>query len=242
MPLDSRLVDELGHAYGEHRRAAAGEDEREEELVPRVEPGQDPEGDDAGPGHGQRDSEECAPPRAAVDVGRILRLRRDPVEEALHDPREEADVDSDVGQEQAEVRVEDAQPLGEQVERDHPRDVRDAAEEIDETEPEAGGPALEARQHVAGRDRDREREDRGECGDEGAVEERRLHLRLGQRLGEVGQRELGAPMHVEDAGGRAQRGQHHPRHREDEQERGPGDREREECALPARGHRDTSTA
>ena len=85
-----------------------GQDEREQELVPGVEPAQDGERREAGDRRGQRHAQERAPARAAVDHGGIFHRGIDAVEEALHDPGEEADVHGDVRQQQAPVGVENA--------------------------------------------------------------------------------------------------------------------------------------
>ena len=83
-----------------------------------------------------------APQRVQPSIMRgILHRRIDAVEEALHEPGEEADVHGDVRQQQADVGVVDAPALGHEIERQHPGNIGHAAEHIDGAEPGVAMPA-----------------------------------------------------------------------------------------------------
>jgi hypothetical protein len=110
-------VHELSHDDGQDRRFMRGEDEREQELVPGIEPAQDRERREAGNGRRHGHAPERAPTRAAVDHGGVFHGGVDAVEEAFHDPGEEADVDGNVRQQQSPIAVENVQPLRHEVER-----------------------------------------------------------------------------------------------------------------------------
>src|ERR1700730_14241923 len=85
-PVDLLVGDHGVDRDGQSARGAAGEDHREEEVVP----GED-EGEDGGRHHNrldqrQGDAPEGGPVGAAVDEGRVLQLRGDVLEERDHHP------------------------------------------------------------------------------------------------------------------------------------------------------------
>src|SRR6266851_1115992 len=158
MPLHAELVHELRHHHGEDRRLVRGEDEGEQKLVPGIKPAQDGKRGQAGDGGRHRHAPERSPARAAVDHRRVFHGRVDAVEEALHDPGEEADVDRDMGEQQPPIGVEDVKLLGDKIERQHPGHIGHAAEDIDQREPGIRDRSLEAGEHVAGGRGDAERQ------------------------------------------------------------------------------------
>src|SRR5215471_2324839 len=66
MPLHAELVHELRHHDGQDRCLVRGQDQREQKLVPGIEPAQDGERGEAGDRRRHRHPPERAPARAAV--------------------------------------------------------------------------------------------------------------------------------------------------------------------------------
>src|SRR5690606_16763022 len=97
--------------------------------------------------------------------------------------------------------------------------------------------AAEAREHVAGRYRDAEREDRGQCRNYKAIEDRLDYNFLTEDFEEVLDGEIGPAMHVVDGIAWAQRRQYQPEHWEGEQQANRDDYQHEERALAAWGQR-----
>src|SRR6266550_604102 len=234
VPFHAEFVHELSHDDGQDRRFMRGEDEREQELVPGIEPAQDRERREAGNGRRHGHAPERAPTRAAVDHGGVFHGRVDAVEEAFHDPGEEANVDGNVRQQQPPIAVENVQLLRHEIERQHPSDVRHATENVDQGKPGVRDRPFEAREHVAGRRGDAQREHRRQGRDHEAVEQRPQDDLLRQHLVEVVDGEFGPPMHVIDPGSGSQRSQYQPKHRKGEQQANRNRRKREEHDLSSR--------
>src|ERR1700736_3145174 len=237
MPLHAELMHELRHDHGQDRGFMRRQNQREQELVPGIEPAQDRERGEAGDRGWHGHAPERSPARAAVDHRRIFHRRIDAVEESLHDPGEEADVDGDVREKQSPIGVEDAEPLRNEIERHNPGDIGNATKNVDERNPGVMDGSLEARQHVARRRRYAEGKDRCHGRDHEAVEQRSKHDLLRQHLVEVVDRKFGPAMHVVDTGSRPQRGQYQPEHREREERAHRYCREREKHGLAARRER-----
>src|SRR3984893_15511333 len=132
VPLHAELMHELRHHHGQDRGFMRRQNQREQELVPGMEPAQHRERGEAGNRGRNGHAPERSPARAAVDHRRIFHGRIDAVEESLHDPGEEADVDGDVGEQQSPIGVEDSEPLRNEIERQHPGDIGHATKDVDE--------------------------------------------------------------------------------------------------------------
>src|SRR4249919_649748 len=156
------------------------DDERPEEVVPRVEERDHRQRCQSRAREGQDDSYERAKPRAAVDPRSLLELDRQSPEELPHE--EDPERGDEVRHDQRPQRVDEPEVLHDQegrdhhdLERDHQRGEQDDEEDVAAEEPEAGeGVPGEAAQNEVG-ENDR-------AGDDGGVEKEPPEGRSGERV------------------------------------------------------------
>ena len=130
--------------------AAVGHDQREGVFVPGGDEAEHRGGRDAGRRLGQHDLEEGLHARVAVDQRRLLVLLRDLVHEALHQPDREGQVEGGVEDDQADMRVVEADGAVHQEHRDGDDDRRQHARRQDEEEQVGLARHPEAREAVGG--------------------------------------------------------------------------------------------
>ncbi len=137
VPLHAHLRHELRHHDRDHRHAFAGQDQREQELVPGEQPAQYRERRDGREADGSATRIERSPARAAVDQSRRIpstdRCRRRSPSSATRRSRCGRRCAAAAGR----YRCRRCPSSGHEVERQHPGDVGHAAEHVDHAEPAA---------------------------------------------------------------------------------------------------------
>ena len=253
-PHPDVAADGLRHRDRDGAGLHPGEEQGEQELVPGEDEAEHGGGREPRLDLGHADPEEDPVPVAAVETRRVLHLGRELVEEALHHPDGEREVERGVEQDHAEVGpAQPAHPEHEEDRDDHHDRGQHAGGEDDE---EVGRVPLEgvAREPVGGEGPDDEGDQHRRARDEHRVEEidvevgvdRRLPLDVGagEHAHEVleggGEDPLGRDR--ERVGVRLEGGQDDPQHREevdeadDARERGPPpSRMSEPAAAPHAG-------
>src|SRR5918996_527350 len=171
-------------------RGARDERERIDELVEREREREDDDGEDSRDRDGEDDPPEGPQPGGAVHLGGVLELPRDRLEEPHQEPGGERDREGGVDEHERDEVVLEAH-LG-----DHPRERQEEEGGGDQggggdADPEALSPAPgEARERVAGGNRECERDRHDDDAHEGRVHEPADVLRL--REEEVDVRERGS--------------------------------------------------
>ena len=134
-PVDRRAADQPGDGRRRRpRRFARRQEDREDELVPGEDQREHGGRGDARDQQRQRHPEEGLEPRVAVEHRRVLVLRRDLVDEALHHPDREREVERRVDQDQPELRVDQVEVPVHEEDRDHDHHRRHEAGGEDEEE------------------------------------------------------------------------------------------------------------
>src|SRR6266540_2473720 len=220
-PQDLVPADEVGERDGQRPNVRARQEEREQELVPREDEREQGARHHPRQGQPQRDPGERLPAARPVDERRLLEIARQVIEETLHEPDDERDVERQVGDDQRPIRVQQLPVAKEQEQRDRGRHRR---EHPDAEDPE--GKVLtadtEAAEAVRGRDPDEQRKERVRGSNDQAVLQR-LAARAAERrrvMAEVDllrqeDRRIG-----EDLALRLERRQHDPDHRQQEEREG----------------------
>ena len=113
-PVGAAAARRHGLVHGDRHgaRIDAGEQQGEEKLVPGEDEAEDEGGGEAGDDLRQADLEEHPDLRRAVDPRRILDVGRQLVEEALHHPDGEGQVEGGVEQDDAEIGAGQARRRG----------------------------------------------------------------------------------------------------------------------------------
>src|SRR3954451_21344671 len=99
-----------------------GQYEREQELVVGGDHREDARRDEARRGERQDDPTERAEAGVAVDHRRLLEVDRDLAEEALHHPDDDRHVEGGIHDDQADLRVQEPEPLHDEEQRDDDHD------------------------------------------------------------------------------------------------------------------------
>src|SRR5919106_1211605 len=161
LPEEDVSANELVGDARRDRPVLRGGDERErvDELVDAEREREDDDGQDAGKRDREDDPRERLDPRAAVDQGGVLELLRDRLEEPHQEPGRERDSEGRVHQDQREQRVLEAEPRDEGGEGQEQQGRRDQVDEEDADSRRLTPTPREARERVAGRERDHERDD-----------------------------------------------------------------------------------
>src|SRR5437899_9793588 len=102
-PVDLLVGDHGVDGDGQGAGGAAGQDHREEKVVPREDEGQDGGGDHAGLDEGEGDAPEDAEVGAAVDEGGVFQLGGDVFEEGDHHPDDDGQAQDEMGQDERAV-------------------------------------------------------------------------------------------------------------------------------------------
>ena len=105
-------------------------------------------------------------------------------------------MDRNMRQQQAEIGVVDAPALRHKVQRQYPGDIRHASEDVDRAKPGSGDRTTEARQHIAARHCDHEREHSRERRDQAAIDEGVHDALFAQHLRKIAESELEAAMNI----------------------------------------------
>ena len=223
-------ADGLRHRDRHRAGVAPDQEEGEEELVPGQDQAEHRRRGDARLDLRQADPKEDLHLRAAVHAGRVRDLARDLVEEALHHPDRERQIEGGIEQDDPDIAA---------------REPAHAKHDEDRDDEHVGlvAPQRPAREAV-GRDRvdDQRHRDRG-AGDEDAVEEKQVEAGIhrlataligaGEDIGEIleGRREDEFRRCRERVRVDLERGQDDPQHRE---EVGEADHRRDRGSPPAR--------
>ena len=127
-PLDSERGQEIRCADADGSGALRAQDEAEEELVPRVDEAEDPDGRHDGAGKRHNDVTENLPVRCPVHTGSFLNGGR----EILHEPDEqhkgERHVDGAGHQREPDSRVQEPDQAEHEVQRNDEDDQRNGAQ------------------------------------------------------------------------------------------------------------------
>ena len=123
-------------------------------------------------------------------------MARHRIEESLHEPDEEGQLDRRVHEDEPQVRVPQAQLARQAVDRDHRRRERHGLEKQDGVRDPALAPELDPRERVTGERHAEDREQHGRDRHEDAVAEGRRERVPAEDLDEVVDRELGRPADV----------------------------------------------
>src|SRR5882724_13680169 len=95
-PLPALVVHEIDDGDGGGHRLRAREDQRKEEIVPRIEEAQDRGGGEARRRQRQHDADESLPQAGPVDPRGLLQRARRGVEERPHQPDDEREIERQV--------------------------------------------------------------------------------------------------------------------------------------------------
>ena len=126
--LDPRGRHESERADRHRLFRRGGQDQREDEIVPGEDEGEQAGRRDARPRQRNRDLAEGLPPAMAGDAIGMLDVRADVLEIAAHDPQDERQADQLVDPDQADIGVGQVQMLEEQAERQQHQQRRREAE------------------------------------------------------------------------------------------------------------------
>ena len=156
-PVDGELGGVVEQADRQRLRVdRAGQLRGEREFVPGRHEGEDRRRGDAGAGERKLDLPEGLPARAAVDLRGLREIARHLPEEAVDQPDGEGHVERDIGEDQREMRVDDAEAREDDEERQRERDAGHRARQHEAEEQRRLAAEAEAGEGVAARHADRD--------------------------------------------------------------------------------------
>ena len=164
-----RLAAEIvRHLHRIGRDLGARQHEREQEIVPGEDEGEDGGGEEARARHREDDLPDHLPARAAVDQRAFLELERDVLDVAAHHPDDIGQAEGRVEDDEAVIGVDPAEIDVEQEDREDDGDRRHQALG-DDPDGEIFAAGLEAHELVGGDRAEQHGDDGGDAGEDEAV-------------------------------------------------------------------------
>ncbi|MBG9885513.1 hypothetical protein ABE10_02695, partial [Bacillus toyonensis] len=204
---------------------------REDELVPGGDEAEHARRDEPWHDEGKQHGAEHPPPARAVDVGRLLELHRDGLDEASQHPDPEGERERDVHDHESEDAVEQAQALDLQEQRDHERLERHHLDDEDHQQDRGAELETEARHGDGGEEAHQRAHQHGHERDDEGVAQEGAEAALREHEGEVVERRLLGKQRLAAAGRLLVEGAgEHPVHREEGEEQDGGDADAESDA------------